>query len=141
MRDNIGLYHGKRKDTGEWIQGALLINIDKYFICERVSDISFGEHGNRRRMGCWYEVHPQSVGEYTGFKDRNGKKIFEGHILSAHYDKNFPEDECITEVIWYENRWATRQKTCLPDDLNKADELYQEIIGTKFDNLEIFLNI
>lgn len=135
MRDNIGMYQGKRKDTEEWIQGFLLIDNGKYFICPKVSDVTFGDKGNRRRMGYWYEVFPQSLGEYTGFKDKKSNKIFEGDIVTfetASY-KFFP---CC--VAWNDKtgQFITERESKYPMDKSWK----YEIIGNIFDSPEIFLN-
>lgn len=74
------LFRGKRVDNGEWIEGYLLNHEQKYYICNNCSDISYGDNGNRIRFGCWYEVIPETVGQYTGLT-ANGAKIFEGDIV------------------------------------------------------------
>lgn len=50
-------------------------------------------------------IIPETVGQYTGMTDKNGKKIFEKDILSAHLDDGYPENETLLEVVWHNNGW------------------------------------
>ena len=70
MRENIGLFRGKRIDNGEWVEGNL--HTSRY----KADDFRIS----------FYPVDPDTVGECTGLK-ANGKLIFEGDIVEG-YDYN-----------------------------------------------------
>ena len=86
MREYI--FHGKRVDNGEWVEGSLLIDpdLEKYFICG--FDYYTADYALQREE-FMYEVIPESVGQYTGFDEwmlddasRDGK-LYEGNIVEV----------------------------------------------------------
>ncbi len=128
-------FRGKRIDNNEWIYGYLIVDeiSDKYYIfskgncCNETDKI--GEEGVLHILT--FEVIPETIGKYTGLKDKNGKKIFEGDIFSLG-------DKRILYIVeWIDNGFQGRQNgnsstvglTYWNSDI--------EVIGNIYDNPEL----
>lgn len=141
--NNRYICKAKRKDNGEWIEGLFSI---RNFAGREYYAIERREKRLLSRISCdsqWtmqpYEVIPETVGQCTGLKDKNGKWIFEGDLLRF---TNSDNEQSIYKVF-YDDVYAGYRIQEI--DLGGLDEMsnwedsreYFEVIGNIHDNPEL----
>ena len=74
------LFHGKRLDNGEWIEGTPFHRKSFYGSPDDRHFMLTGEEFHYDYYEA-HEVDPATVGQFTGRSDAHDKRIFEGHIV------------------------------------------------------------
>ena len=98
MRENMGLYRGKRKDNGEWETGSLVVirpdcSDQQTFIADKMT-------------GYHTPVLPETVGQYTGVKtyskhDDELHKIFEDDLCYVtEFDCDGNDEQHLCQVMF-----------------------------------------
>lgn len=116
------LFRGKRKDNSEWVEGY-------YADVTKSNIILTGRIDITETIGAeMFRIIPETVGQYTGLTDKNGKKIFEGDIVK--FGNNIYEIRFIEKY----SRFAGTNSHCVFASflLNTS-----EIIGNIHDNPEL----
>ena len=118
------LFRGKMIANGKWSEGNLLVTRQGCCITPNVTE-----------LGSYGAVDPETVGQYTGYTDMNGKKIFEGDIVAF----NYTADELTNcEILWFKNKWGVRERVHYPiDDIDLFFCERSIVIGNIYDNPEL----
>lgn len=88
------LFKAKWKDNGKWVEGYY---VKKYDFLGKRHLILYAD--NYVRWVC-VEIDPETLCEFTGRCDKNGKRIWENDILMAHLDESYPENATYETVEW-----------------------------------------
>ena len=148
------LFRGKKKDSGEWVCGDLIQLHEEasywYILPEGISSEMYEDepyHFRQNDVMCSValaKIIPETVGQFTGLTDKNGKKIFEGDIIRFEDNLYIVQRECDTlGGYWAETGYILKQIgwddyihfTDTIDDW--CNEMIVFVVGNKWDNPEL----
>lgn len=139
------LFRGKRKDNGEWIEGYFLQlhRSERAFVVPK----QFVQRGILRMSGetppkiIPIEVLSETVGQFTGLCDKNGKKIFENDIIADDEEYSTFENTRKGIVKFYHGEFTSFYgqdllgRDCYDPLYSVCKERY--VIGNIYDNPEL----
>lgn len=113
------LFRGKDILTGEWL---------------------YGDFTKTNTRG----IIPETIGQFTGLCDKNGKKIFEGDIVIYNDNESADSEGEFSIVVWYDDdviSFALEHHSPSCEVYYECEWVqsccYYEIIGNVFDNPEL----
>ena len=144
------LFRGQTKNQ-EWVEGYYEKKPNgKTYILNRCTDAPDGDPMWRKVL-IEHEVIEETVSQYTGLADKNGKKIFEGDIVAYQYDNDdcpFPNKDTRKRIgrVFFQD-W--RASFAVAEGRNGSDMCNQdlfnyvrngnrtEVIGNIYDNPDL----
>lgn len=130
-------FRGKSIETGEWVYGMLFANLDPHKKENTWVDVSI--YRGLRNIESPIPVHPETIGQFTGLLDKNGKQIYEGDVLCPTKPAYAEENR---EVKFVEGSFCySMSKKMYPKikycSLNKNVAKLFELIGNVYQNPEL----
>lgn len=136
------LFKAKDKKTEEWVEGSILVldwESDYVYIVKefpRASTLPVSVIIADNMV----LVDKETICQYTGKSDEDGKKIFEGDIvgfIDLYYtESGYSESSCLGEVVWSEEECCFHVINRLSaESWEVLDEC--KVVGNVFDNKEL----
>lgn len=122
-------------DSGEWVEGFYTcFNGDEHRIYTGYSETDCGDH-----YPDWFNVLPETVGQFTGLTDKKGKRIFEGDIVDVEYDIQYvgvaAKRISLFVVVFYDGCFMKQKKDGGLFHFIPSDKC--EVVGNIHDNPEL----
>ena len=125
------LFRGLRTDGDGWVEGLLFYSHGTGIWSITASNGWLPSYSNpdEGESTVYHPVHPETVGQFTGLLDKNGKKVFEGDIVTDIYDNS-------DKIEWLEAASCSccNEASGWAYSVSEAKQL--EIIGTIHDDKE-----
>ena len=128
MAEREILFRGKRTYNGKWVEGSLVVTSQcNAYIISTVED---KRDATVLVNQCSLNVDPETVGQYTGLTDKNGKRIFEGDIIVVEGEKwCVGYDDMRARFALFHTSWELMR--------NIPNYCEREVIGNIHDNSKI----
>ena len=127
--NNKYICKAKRKDNGKWVEGYLIQGNRTYIVT--IDAISYMVVSTSCMSSIeLVEVIPETVGQCTDFKDKNGKLIFEGDIVVSTSDRRLSDRPRLITIDFERgcNYCAARRKPVVIGNIHDNPELLEKLI-------------
>ena len=122
-------FRAKRTDNGAWVTGDLQ-HVQRINTKEEAEQS--GRHSEPAVRIANYDVDEQTIGQYTGLKDKNGREIYEGDIL-CYRDAKFQTHIVYHNGGFYFSHFGGTTFTAIGDhEINKF-----AVVGNIHDNPQL----
>lgn len=122
------LFKAKEKETGKWVEGMLF---DGYHNCFIINSMKQQDYPSGECKGYGSMVNKDTVCQYTGLTDKNGKKIWENDIIHSG-------DRLIPYIVeWHDTGFMGKAVNAMDRIGLKYWSPKIEVIGNIFDNPEL----
>ncbi len=131
------LFRGKRLDNGEWYYGSyLILRLPDCDWTGKTRGQAEDVHYIVNQGDVNYAVDPATAGQYTGQKDKNGKRLFDGDIVQKIHTEDGRD---VKGLVEWDNESASFiiSTSQGPDDFCISRAASFEKIGNRWDNPEL----
>lgn len=145
-------FRGQKSNSNDWVCGGLINDQDKAYINQINCPIWVNylpkedESYHKQIRLIVFDVQTETVGQFTGFKDKNGKEIYEGDIVTQWIEDivettggffwnatiEFYHGCWVAKQIGFDYERAKEFPTILNDESSSS-----EIVGNIYENPEL----